>query len=155
MSTTYSRHWTGCERETTLIMRAEFKLVGIQVGINPAFRRLIRYQSLSSIRIWSGGRDSNSRHSAWKAEALPLSYHRIAEFNLSNIRCSTRRMPTESGCFQMPLIGRSRAMFNIKRSGRSRLPALACGTRHAGASCASLFRCHASPLPGRGIGDRE
>ena len=38
----------------------------------------------SLIYVWSGGRDSNSRHSAWKAEALPLSYHRISQFKSSS-----------------------------------------------------------------------
>ena len=27
-------------------------------------------------KLWSGRRDSNSQHSAWKADALPLSYSR-------------------------------------------------------------------------------
>lgn len=29
--------------------------------------------------IWSGRRDSNPRHSAWEADALPLNYSRILE----------------------------------------------------------------------------
>ena len=37
----------------------------------------------SLIYVWSGGRDSNSRHSAWKADALPteLPPHRF-NFNI-------------------------------------------------------------------------
>ena len=37
--------------------------------------RQLLYQ-LSYVGIWSGQRDSNSRHSAWRADALPLSYTR-------------------------------------------------------------------------------
>lgn len=31
--------------------------------------------------MWSGRRDSNTRPSAWKADALPLSYARVEGFD--------------------------------------------------------------------------
>ena len=36
----------------------------------------------SLIYVWSGGRDSNSRHSAWKADALPTELPPLVEFKL-------------------------------------------------------------------------
>ena len=36
----------------------------------------------SLIYVWSGGRDSNSRHSAWKADALPTELPPRAELDL-------------------------------------------------------------------------
>ena len=36
----------------------------------------------SLIYVWSGGRDSNSRHSAWKADALPTELPPLIEFNV-------------------------------------------------------------------------
>jgi hypothetical protein len=38
------------------------------------------------IANWSGKRDSNPRPSAWKADALPLSYSRILQFKISNCK---------------------------------------------------------------------
>src|SRR6185436_7885446 len=38
----------------------------------------------SSISTWSGRRDSNSRPSAWKADALPTELHPLNEFQSSN-----------------------------------------------------------------------
>ena len=35
--------------------------------------------------VWSGRRDSNPRHPAWKAGTLPLSYSRETEFILPEI----------------------------------------------------------------------
>ena len=35
----------------------------------------------SLIYVWSGGRDSNSRHSAWKADALPTELPPRVELN--------------------------------------------------------------------------
>ena len=34
-------------------------------------RRIPTYIQQTAFNVWSGGRDSNSRHSAWKADALP------------------------------------------------------------------------------------
>ena len=36
----------------------------------------------SLIYVWSGGRDSNSRHSAWKADALPTELPPLVKFKL-------------------------------------------------------------------------
>ena len=37
--------------------------------------------------LWSGRRDSNSRHAAWEAAALPLSYTRMITRLLQHKRC--------------------------------------------------------------------
>lgn len=34
------------------------------------------------IIVWSGRRESNSLHSAWEADVLPVNYSRIGETNL-------------------------------------------------------------------------
>ena len=44
-------------------------------AMNAAFRRILN---------WSGRRDSNSRHSPWQGDALPLSHSRICLYNLSD-----------------------------------------------------------------------
>ena len=38
---------------------------------DPRLRRALLYPAELQIHIWSGKRGSNSRHSAWKADALP------------------------------------------------------------------------------------
>ena len=42
----------------------------------PELLGLIQQKSTVIKTVWSGRRDSNSQHSAWKADALPLSYSR-------------------------------------------------------------------------------
>ena len=71
----------GC-RETGGVWTARNQPISWSIGVNIGVTTLSRKAPatlpglLSSVSVWSGGRDSNSRHSAWKAEALPLSYHR-------------------------------------------------------------------------------
>ena len=46
--------------------------------------------------VWSGRRGSNPRHSAWKAEALPLSYSRlISVYFIKLPTCNNRGAKTK------------------------------------------------------------
>ena len=47
---------------------------------------------------WSGGRDSNPRHPAWKAGALPLSYPRSGSIQYSQSQCGASREPARLAC---------------------------------------------------------
>ena len=45
----------------------------------------IKFKNIEKTKKWSGKRDSNPRHSAWEADALPLNYSRKLLIFLTHI----------------------------------------------------------------------
>ncbi len=50
---------------------------GSQGFADPCLTTWLWRQKISAELYWSGKRDSNSRHSPWQGDALPLSHSRI------------------------------------------------------------------------------
>ena len=86
------------------VRAAQFRMPPCEVSTRKCRNRVAYVDFLGSIgtrpgsasgRVWSGRRDSNPRHPAWKARALPLSYSRSRH-------CRTLRWVVEGGGFEPP-----------------------------------------------------
>ena len=64
------------------------------------------------IKKWSGKRDSNSRHSPWQGDALPLSHSRICLYNLSDFMKKRKHF---ARLFQIFSEKRSKCSFLVLR----------------------------------------
>ena len=82
------------------------------IGLEPMTSSLPRRYSTTELRgrydpdckrqnYWSGKRDSNPQPSAWKADALPLSYSRFP-YSTQRARCTWPILVVEGGGFEPP-----------------------------------------------------
>ena len=82
------------------------------IGLEPMASSLPRRYSTTELRgrydpdckrqnYWSGKRDSNPQPSAWKADALPLSYSRFP-YSTQRARCTWPILVVEGGGFEPP-----------------------------------------------------